>query len=55
MDIEVSADEARVIDIQYIVSDSEEEINKAYNLVNSGSSFLQLQKNVMQMANMSMS
>ena len=39
MDIEVSADEARVIDIQYIVSDSEEDINKAYNLVNSGSSF----------------
>ena len=34
MDIEVSADEARVIDIQYIVSDSEEDINKAYNLVN---------------------
>lgn len=44
MDIEVSADEARVIDIQYIVSDSEEEINKAYNLVNSGSSFFAVAK-----------
>ena len=44
MDIEVSADEARVIDIQYIVSDSEEDINKAYNLVNSGSSFFAVAK-----------
>lgn len=44
MDIEVSADEARVIDIQYIVSDSEDEINKAYNLVNSGSSFFAVAK-----------
>lgn len=44
MDIEVSADEARVIDIQYIVSDSENEINKAYNLVNSGSSFFAVAK-----------
>ncbi len=44
MDIEVSADEARVIDIQYIVADSEDEINKAYNLVNSGSSFFAVAK-----------
>ena len=42
--MEVSADEARVIDIQYIVSDSEDEINKAYNLVNSGSSFFAVAK-----------
>ncbi len=44
MNIEVSADEARVIDIQYIVSESEDEINKAYNLVNSGSSFFAVAK-----------
>lgn len=44
MDIEVSADEARVIDIQYIVSDSEDDINKAYQMVSSGSSFFAVAK-----------
>jgi len=44
MDIEVSSDEARVIDIQYIASDSKEEIEKAYGLVSSGSSFFAVAK-----------
>lgn len=44
MDIEVSADEARVIDIQYIVTDSKEDIDRAYNMVTSGSSFFAVAK-----------
>ena len=39
MDIEVSSDDARVINIQYIVTDSKEEIDKAYAELNEGNSF----------------
>ena len=41
MDIEVSADDSRVINIQYIVTDTREEIENAYAELNEGNSFLQ--------------
>lgn len=45
-DIEVSYDDARVIDIQYIVSDSKEEVENAYNSIQSGSSFFAIAKEI---------
>ena len=42
MDIEVSSDDARVINIQYIVTDSKEEIDKAYAELNEGSAKVML-------------
>ncbi|WP_027438047.1 peptidylprolyl isomerase [Lachnospira multipara] len=45
-DIEVSYDDARVIDIQYIVSDSEDEIKDAYNKIKDGTSFFALAKEI---------
>lgn len=45
-DIEVSYDDARVIDIQYIVSDSKEEVENAYQSIQSGSSFFALAKEI---------
>ena len=45
-DIEVSYDDARVIDIQYIVSDSESEVNAAYEQIQAGSSFFALAKEI---------
>ena len=44
MDIEVSSDDARVINIQYIVTDSKEEIDKAYAELNEGNSFFAIAK-----------
>lgn len=44
MDIEVSSDEARVIDIQYIVNADKEKVENAYNAVKSGSSFFAVAK-----------
>lgn len=44
MNIEVSSDEARVIDIQYIVSESKEVIDDAYKKVSTGSSFFAVAK-----------
>lgn len=44
MDIEVSSDDARVIKIQYIVSDSREEIDKAYAQIQEGNSFFTVAK-----------
>ena len=40
MDIEISADDSRVINIQYIVTDSKDEIEKAYAELKEGNSFL---------------
>lgn len=44
MDIEVSADDARVINIQYIVTDSEDSIKEAYKELNEGNSFFAIAK-----------
>lgn len=44
MDIEVSSDDARVINIQYIVTDTREQIEKAYGEITNGSSFFTVAK-----------
>lgn len=44
MDIEVSADDSRVINIQYIVTESRDEIEKAYAELNQGNSFFAIAK-----------
>ena len=44
MDIEVSADDSRVINIQYIVTDTREEIENAYAELNEGNSFFAIAK-----------
>ena len=44
MDIEVSSDEARVINIQYIVTDSQEQAEEALKLVQEGASFFAVAK-----------
>ncbi len=44
MDIEISADDSRVINIQYVVTDTREEIEKAYAELKSGSSFFAIAK-----------
>ena len=40
----MSSDDARVINIQYIVTDSKEEIDKAYAELNEGNSFFAIAK-----------
>ena len=44
MDIEISADDSRVINIQYIVTDSKDEIEKAYAELKEGNSFFAIAK-----------
>lgn len=44
MDIEVSADDSRVINIQYIVTDTRDEIDKAYAELKEGNSFFAIAK-----------
>ncbi len=44
MNIEVSADDSRVINIQYIVTDTREEIEKAYAELKEGNSFFAIAK-----------
>ena len=44
MDIEISADDSRVINIQYIVTDPKDEIEKAYAELKEGNSFFAIAK-----------